>query len=113
MIRVMATVLQQDIARRLRAVMAELGMNRRQFAEFLETAESKLGNWLGKGPKANKPPEEVMVLLCEKAPGLTLDYLYRGVLDHVPMALAIRLKAWEEGIPQGEGSNHQTPARIR
>jgi len=114
MLRRMESVLQQAVARRLRAVMSELGMNRRQFAGFLDVAEGKLGNWLGNGAKANMPAEEAMVLLCEKAPGLTLDYIYRGVLDHVPMALAIRLQAWEQGVPvtrEDQPAERKTPAR--
>lgn len=86
-------------------------MNRRQMASFLNTSESKLGNWLGNGLKANKPAEEAMVLLCEKVPGLTLDYLYRGVLDHVPMALAIRLQASEQksAMSVAEGAHAKKP----
>ncbi|MFK4047265.1 helix-turn-helix domain-containing protein [Roseomonas mucosa] len=96
-LRPMASELQPAIARRIRAVMAELDMSRRDLAKALGVGENSLGNWLSDGKKASKPAEEAMIRLCEMLPGLTMDYLYRGKLDFVPMALAIRLKGWEQG----------------
>jgi transcriptional regulator with XRE-family HTH domain len=98
----METPLQQEVARRLRAVMGELKLNRRQMADYLGVAENRLGNWLGKGPKSSMPAEEALILLCRKVPGLTLDYMYRGLLDHVPTGLAIRLMAREQGMDPDE-----------
>ena len=43
--------------------------------------------------------------LCDILPGLTMDYLYRGRLDGLPMQLAIRLASREMGIdPDAPGA---------
>jgi len=108
----METPLQQAVATRLRALMSELKMNRREMAEYLQVAENRLGNWLGKGSKASMPAEESMILLCSKIRGLTLDYIYRGHLEHLPTGLAIRLTAWEQGIdPDREHLEAETLVR--
>lgn len=94
----MENTMQQAVAARLAAIMKELGKKRREMADFLDVSESRLGNWLGSGEKANMPHEAAMVLLCDKVPFLTMDYIYRGRLDCVPYAFAIRLKARELGL---------------
>ena len=90
--------MQQAVARRLIAIMAELGKNKRQMCEFLDVSEGRFGNWIGRGEKANMPAEDVMARLCELVPHLTMDYIYLGRLDGVKTSLAIRLKAREMGI---------------
>jgi transcriptional regulator with XRE-family HTH domain len=90
--------MQQAVAVRLAAIMRELGKNRRDMAEFLGVGESRLGNWLGTGEKANMPSEAAMARLCEQVPALTMDYIYLGRLDAVPYSAAIRLKARELGL---------------
>lgn len=34
------------------------------------------------------PPVALMAALCDAHPGITLDFLYRGVFDGVPIRLA-------------------------
>lgn len=94
----MGSTMQQAVAVRLAAIMKELKKSRREMAEFLEVGESRLGNWLGTGEKANMPSEAAMARLCEKVPLLTMDYIYLGRLDAVPYSHAIRLKARELGL---------------
>lgn len=89
---------QATVARRLDAIIRELGKSRREMASFLDVGESRLGNWLASGPKGNMPAEAAMALLCSKVPALTMDYIYMGRLDGVPINLAVRLKARELGL---------------
>ncbi|MFC4170072.1 helix-turn-helix transcriptional regulator [Teichococcus aestuarii] len=83
-----------QIAARLRAIRAELGMDQSAFAKWLGVNRTRYVNWEN---AENKPGEEAMVVLCDKT-GVTLDYIYRGRLDAVPTALAIRLTAREQGL---------------
>lgn len=97
-VRGMETPMQQAVAKRLIAIMAELKKNKRQMCDFLGVSEGRFGNWIGRGEKANMPAEEYMARLCEKIPYLTMDYIYLGRLDAVTTSLAIRLKAREMGL---------------
>lgn len=63
-------------------------------ALFLGVGRTRYLNW---ERAENLPSETHMIALAEKT-GITLDYIYRGVLDAVPMALAIRLSARERGL---------------
>lgn len=110
MICYMTDDIQQAVAGRLAAIMDELGKNRREMAAFLDVGESRLGNWLGKGAKSNRPAEDAMVRLVKQVPALTMDYIYLGRLDAVPMALAIRLKAREMGIDPNQPGQEEAVA---
>ncbi len=94
----MAKVVRAEVARRLRAVRAELGLSPAQMAERLGVGRTTYYNWEAENPaKPNFPAEEAMAELCDLLPGLTLDYIYRGRMDAVPTSLAIRLTARELG----------------
>ena len=92
------SVRQDAIARRLRAIRAEIGIKPPAMAKRLGVGRTRYINWETLGPSGNMPAEEAMALLCDQVPGLTMDYIYRGILDAVPHALAIRLTAHEEGL---------------
>jgi transcriptional regulator with XRE-family HTH domain len=97
MVNTVDNVTQPAIARRLRAICAEMGVEATQLAKRLGYGRTRVANWL-REDTGNMPAEEAMAALCDMMPGLTLDYIYRGSLDHVPHALAIRLTAWETGL---------------
>jgi DNA-binding XRE family transcriptional regulator len=83
-----------EVARRLVAIRAEQGLDQTAMAKWLGVGRTRYVNW----EKAeNLPSEEYMVLLCDRT-DVTLDYIYRGRMDAVPTALAIRLKARELGL---------------
>ncbi|WP_203070682.1 hypothetical protein [Falsiroseomonas ponticola] len=69
-----------------------------EFAALLGVGRTRYLNWENEGPSGNYPAEEAMAYLCDLLPGLTMDYIYRGVLDAVPTRLGIRLTAREQGL---------------
>jgi transcriptional regulator with XRE-family HTH domain len=87
----------EDVVRRLKAIRDEKNMTAPEFAEWLGVGRTRYSNWESLGPKGNYPSEEFMAHLCDLIPGLTMDYIYRGVLDAVPTKLGIRLTAREQG----------------
>jgi DNA-binding XRE family transcriptional regulator len=87
-----------EIAKRLQAVRLELGLSKRALADRLGISRTRYLHWETSAKSANFPAEESMIELCEMLPGLTMDFIYRGVLDAVPHALAIRLSAFMEDI---------------
>lgn len=86
----------QRVALRLRAVMADQDLETvSDFARYLGAERSQVSNWL---QGYNLPPVHWMDALCQKRRGLTLDWVYKGVADAVPTALAIKLEALEQGM---------------
>lgn len=69
-----------------------------EFAALLGVGRTRYLYWENDGPSGNYPAEETMAHLCDLLPGLTMDYIYRGVLDAVPTKLGIRLTAREQGL---------------
>lgn len=82
------------------------------FARLLCAGRNRVSGWLN---GYNLPPVPEVVKLFNKtakaAPGLTLDWLYLGVTDAVPMGLAIRLAALAEGaeVPRVQEEPAQAP----
>lgn len=86
----------KKVAVRLRAVMADQELETvNEFADFLGANRSQASNWL---QGYNLPPAHFMDVLCHRRPGLTLDWIYRGVADAVPTALAIKLEALTQNM---------------
>jgi hypothetical protein len=86
----------KKVASRLRAVMADQELETvNELADFLGANRSQTSNWL---QGYNLPPAHFMDVLCLRRPGLTLDWIYRGVADGVPTALAIKLEALSQGM---------------
>lgn len=93
----MAEVDTIGIVKRLRAVMAHLGKQTvREFGEEIGADRSAVSNWMNAATSGNPPPVHHMVTLTEKVPGLTLDWIYTGNPDALPMGLGIRLMALAE-----------------
>jgi DNA-binding XRE family transcriptional regulator len=82
------------IAGRLKAVRCELKKNQTEMAKWVGVGRPRYVGWES---AANFPDEMAMIRLCA-ATGLTMDYIYRGKLDGVPLALAIRVRAREKGM---------------
>lgn len=66
-----------------------------ELARLLGAERSQVSNWLN---GYNLPPVRWLAVLCTKRPGLDLDWLYRGVADALPVALAIKLEALAAGL---------------
>lgn len=100
----MKRITRDAVAARLRAVRAELGLTPSQLAGRIGVGRTAYANWEAVEPKKpNMPSEEGLASLCDELPGLTLDYLYMGALDTLPVKLAIRLAARELGMePDGQ-----------
>ena len=88
---------QADIARRLIAIRDEMGTTNSELARRLGVTRTRYLHWITPAESANFPAEESMAALCDLLPGLTLDFIYRGKLDALPYALAMRLQAHMEG----------------
>lgn len=80
--------IQAEVGRNLMLARLELDKNRTRFASRYKVHHTLWAKW-EKGE--NYPDPAVMVRLCEDY-GLTMDYLYRGRLEHMPNeALKLRL----------------------
>lgn len=80
--------IQAEVGRNLLLARLELDKNRTRFAGRYDVHHALWAKW-EKGE--NYPDPAVMVRLCEDH-GLTMDYLYRGRLEHMPNeALKLRL----------------------
>jgi transcriptional regulator with XRE-family HTH domain len=97
--------LEDDVARRLKAVRLEMDLAIPQMAERLGVGRTRYLNW---ERADNLPAERVMIKLCELA-GITMDYLYRGRVAAMPTGLALRLIGREMGEdPEAESfPSHQ------
>ena len=89
-----ATPLALEIAGRLTAIRAERGLSVPLMAESLGVARNRYYNW---EHGDNLPSEEAMIRLCNNSP-ITMDYIYRGVDDHIPTQLALRLRMRATGV---------------
>jgi len=85
--------LKSSVSRRLRAIREELGLTKGAMAVRLGVGRTRYLHWESLAPSGNFPAIESMISLCEFLPGLTMDFIYRGKLDAVPYALALRLNA--------------------
>lgn len=83
------TKLALALAQKLRAIQAELGKTDDGMADLLSIGRSRWTNWVN---AENKPSEEAMMMLCDKA-AVTMDWLYRDKPDGLALAHIIRLKA--------------------
>lgn len=87
----------QLVGRRLRTVFEALGLQQAQVARELNESPQKINNWL-RGD--NYPSEWFVYRFCARY-GITMDYLYRGVVVGMPQALAAELFAKEEASQEG------------
>jgi transcriptional regulator with XRE-family HTH domain len=88
-------------AKRLRALRKVMGYSESQqaFAKFLEISPQRYNNFENGTPLSI----DAAKIICRKAQGVTLDWLYRDVPDGLPVKLARDLQA-------AEGSLEPVPA---
>jgi transcriptional regulator with XRE-family HTH domain len=102
------TVHKIQVGRRLRAAIEALGLSQTDVANLLDTAPSKLGNWL-RGD--NYPSEWFIKRFCDRY-GVTTDWIYRGIVTGMPSLLADRLWKFEKTtLPEEAAEILQTPPR--
>lgn len=77
----------QGIAHRLKATREALGLTQSEFCDLAGVARNTYNQW-EKG--VSRPELDKAMLLCE-AHGLTLDWIYRGAVSHLPYALASKI----------------------
>lgn len=84
-----------DIAWRLRVIMSTFDIpTARAFGERFNVSESRLNNWM-KGIR--RPAVDAGIAICREF-GLTLDWLYLGVVDGLDYRLVTRLREAEAGL---------------
>lgn len=108
------SLLQQEVAGRLRALRDELGMTEEEIAKRVGATRESWSNWVGRTAKANPPPVAKMIRLCgSENEHLTLDWIYRGVGDMVPHSRLVRLTARLLGMDPDEATQDilKTPIR--
>lgn len=81
-----------QVGRRLRATIEALGVTPAAVAKAFDVSPSKLGNWL-RGD--NYPSEWFVKRFCDRY-GVTMDWLYRGMVSGIDKGLADTLWASEE-----------------
>ena len=81
------------VGNNMRLAIMALGLSQAEFARRTNIGPNKLHNYL-RG--ANYPEARWLTAVCDQF-SLTLDFIYRGKLDALPYALAIRLQAHLEG----------------
>lgn len=89
----------KDVGKRLRALMLdpELALDTvDDFARLLGAERSAASAWVN---GYNFPRVPSMARLMEHYPGLTLDWIYLGIPDAVPVKVFIRLQALLERVP--------------
>lgn len=93
------TTLKLEVCRRLRAVQAELDSTQDEMGILVGESRSAWSNWVSTD-RPEMPKVEAMIRLCIELPqwNLTLDWVYRGISDHLPLRVAIRLRARELGL---------------
>lgn len=74
----------RDVAARLQLTLEALDLRQADVAATLGISQSKLGNWL-RGD--TYPNEFLMALFCDRY-GVTMDWLYRGLIYGLPSAVA-------------------------
>lgn len=89
----------RQVGERLTLSLEAVGLRQADVARALGVSQSKLGNWM-RGD--NYPDEYLMTVLCDRY-GLTMDWLYRGVIYGLPGELAdglARVRAASSAAPQ-------------
>lgn len=81
---------ERPVAQRLRMLQDAYDMNGRQFAAHVGIDYKNWHNWISGLPL----PAPKALELCQRIPGLSLDWLYRGIVNEdMPLRLARRLDA--------------------
>jgi transcriptional regulator with XRE-family HTH domain len=102
-----------EVGRRLRAAIEALGLTQAGVASTLNTAPSKLGNWL-RGD--NYPAAWFVKRFCDRY-GITTDWIYRGIVSGIDSDLADKLWRSEQktepeptaGAPRPKSKGKSSP----
>lgn len=86
------------IGARLRAVQKELDETDGEMAKRLGVLRTVWNNW-ARG--VNMPKPQAMITLCEQE-SLSLEWIYRGIGDHMPADIMVRLELWMAGVNPAE-----------
>ncbi len=95
---VMPTVDPKIVGARLRAIMSDPDLRVStvdDFAGLVGEERNAASAWLN---GYNLPRVATMAKLIEKYPGLTLDWIYLGIADAIPVGTYIKLQALMEGL---------------
>lgn len=86
------------VARRLQAIQDELGQTDEAMGAMSGKSRQAWSNWSTVN-QSEMPPVEAMARLCDELArwNLTLDWIYRGVTDHLHTKIGIRLSMRERG----------------
>lgn len=75
---------QEQVAQHLEQAIEALGISQAEVARALDISLSKLGNWLR---ASHYPDVYLMTVFCDRY-GVTMDFLYRGVVYGLPKEVA-------------------------
>jgi transcriptional regulator with XRE-family HTH domain len=95
--------LQTIISARLKAVQDELGKTDGEMAKMVGAGRTAWSNWI---KRQNMPEEEAMIRLCDKAQ-ISLEWLYRGKSDMMPVKLFIRLELRLNNVDPNQATPEQ------
>lgn len=98
------TDLDDEAARVATLRIAEEHENDAAFAAALGVSTQRLNNVLNGTPLG----KNFALLMCQKIPGLTLDWLYLGIPDGLPLGLRRRIEAAEASLATEVGRKGKT-----
>ena len=111
----MADIDLAGLGKRIRAIMAHLGMETvRELADAIGAERGAVSNWINAATSGNPPPVSAMMKLIDKERDLTLDWIYTGNPDRLPTGLSIRLTALVDQVKVPESAPEpREPAQDR
>jgi hypothetical protein len=84
---------QLELATRLRVLRASTKLSGPQFATWIGVDYPRWNNY----ERGYALPTPIALILCQKVPGLTLDWIYRGRLEGMTLDLVRRLEVADSG----------------
>ena len=84
---------EHELARRLRVLRASTKRSGPNFAAWIGVEYARWNNY----ERGYALPAPIALILCQRVPGLTLDWLYRGRLEGMTLDLVRRLEVAESG----------------
>ncbi len=82
-----------ELASRLRLLRASTGRSGPAFAEWIGIDYPRWNNY----ERGYPLPTPIALILCQRVPGLTLDWIYRGRFEGMTLDLVRRLEVAESG----------------
>lgn len=94
-----------ETAKRLRALLLDARLDVKEFAASIKAERSAVSNWVN---GYYRPPIDKGIKIAREM-NVTLEWLYRGIPDHLPMANGIRLTALVQQLSDEALSNDPAP----